>query len=106
MQRLIDAANAVVDYFEGEYWCIDVLSEAIYDAEQQAADDALPITPEWIAANFRHMGEQYSAYQHQELPQLVWLLRFERLTLWDNPLPHIATRGQLRRLIAALKGCE
>lgn len=82
------------------------LDAAIADAERQAADDTLPITPEWIAANFRHMGEQYSAYQHRDLPQLVWLSRFERLTLWDNPLPQIKNLGQLRKLVAALKGGE
>lgn len=112
-QRLIEAAKAVVDYFEGEYWCIDVLSEAISDAEQQAADDALPITIEWCASQWNDS----SLFRNSKVFEI-----FDSISVvfnacaggWGEPeliigktnVPRIKTRGQLRRLIAALKGGE
>lgn len=102
MQRLIEAAKAVVDYFEGEYWCIDVLSEAISDVEQQASDDAEVVTEWWFN---NHFGG------HVQLTDL-------RFISWDSDglklycedgiilLNDTKTCGQLRRLIAALKGGE
>jgi len=70
--------------------------------DEHLADDGLPITNTWVALNFPSMGEAYSARQRSDLPCLVWQNRFERFTLYDNPLPHIKTRGQLRQLCRAL----
>lgn len=123
MQRLIDAAKAVVAYFEGEYWCIDVLSEAISEAEQQAADDALPITQDW--AMLKYGGAVKSEADGEILIGLLsWAdgsnMKIEidedgNCYLWSFfnrsyngylNLPHIKTRGQFRDLIKALKGGE
>ena len=65
-------------------------------------DDNYRITQAWVAANLPSMGEQYSARQHGECPQLVWENRFERFTLYGHPQPHLKTRGDVRRLVAAL----
>lgn len=70
-----------------------------------APDDSDPITFDWVASNFPSMGPQYSARQHKQCPQLKWLNRFERFTLYDEPQPHLKTRGDVRRLVAAL-GCR
>lgn len=122
-KRLIEAAKAVVDYFEGEYWCIDVLSEAISDADQQAADDALPIDEQFIYS----IAEQYEAESNElNFPRiqlrggevsLEWSVTNGiielRVAIEDQvggidaieiDLSHIKTRGQLRDLIKALKG--
>lgn len=106
MQRLIDAAKAVAKEYTAYTEAAVELDIAISDSEQQVADDAEPITLDFINQHFADMGPQYSSKQHCTLSQLVWENRFERLVLWDNPLPHIKTRGQLRRLINALKGGE
>ena len=114
MQRLIDAAKAVVDYFVGEYWCIDVLSEAIADAEQQAADDALPITSAWMQSEFSDMVSwsgkrgyflKFPCFPMPCLP-IKWNTQRDMLVINDVYIPHIKNRGQLRKLIAALRGCE
>jgi hypothetical protein len=68
-------------------------------------DDNDSVTPEWVYANFPSMGVQYSARRLHELPNLVWLNRFERFTLYDDPQTHLRTRGDVRRLVAAL-GCN
>lgn len=68
-------------------------------------DDEEPITFEWVASNFPSMGSQYSARQHSDCPQLKWLNRFERFTLYDQPQNHLKTRGDVRKLVDAL-GCK
>ena len=73
--------------------------------ERALSDDDEPITFNWVASNFPSMGPQYSARQHRDCPQLVWLNRFERFTLYDNPQTHLKTRGDVRRLVSAL-GCK
>lgn len=65
-------------------------------------DDDEPITPEWVFANFHSMGPQHSARHLSDLPQLEWLNRFERFVLYKDPQPQIKTRGDCRRLCAAL----
>lgn len=73
-----------------------------YLAEHQPDDDEL-LDEKWVFANFPSKGEQYSARCKPDLPQLVWLNRFERFTLYDVPQPHIKTRGQVRLLLRALQ---
>lgn len=68
-------------------------------------DDKKPITFDWVASNFPSKGAAYSARQHPKCPQLVWENRFERFTLYNHPQTHLRTRGDVRRLVAAL-GCD
>lgn len=65
-------------------------------------DDDEPITPELVFSKFPSMGPQYSARCLSDLPQLEWHNRFERFVLYKNPQPQIKTRGDCRRLCAAL----
>lgn len=65
-------------------------------------DDDEPITLKWVFSVFPSMGPQYSARQLSDLPQLEWHNRFERFVLYKNPQPQIKTRGDCRRLCAAL----
>lgn len=69
------------------------------------SDESELITFDWVASNFQSMGAAHSARRHPECPQLVWLNRFERFTLYDHPQTHLKTRGDVRRLVAAL-GCN
>jgi hypothetical protein len=71
----------------------------------ESRDDNEPITADWVFSNFPSAGEQFSARQHPECPQLVWHNRFERFLLYDHPQAHLKTRGDVRRLVAAL-GCD
>ena len=72
--------------------------------QPNAVEDAEPITTEWIATIFDPIRPQDACYRFGKFGELVWLCRFGRITLYDHPQPNIKTRGQLRRLIAALKG--
>lgn len=70
--------------------------------EVAESDDDEPITSDWVASNFPSMGPQYSARQRSDIPCLTWVNRFERFTLHDVPQTHLKTRGDVRRLVAAL----
>jgi hypothetical protein len=86
---------------------------AIAEAERKAADDALPITPEWCDAQW----DDSSTFRNEKVFEV-----FDSISVvfracvggWSEPeliigktgVPHINTRGQLRKLIAALKGGE
>jgi hypothetical protein len=72
------------------------------DCSSSQLDDDEPITFDWVASNFPSMGAAYSARQRNDFPCLVWQNRFERFTLYDKPQPHLKTRGDVRRLVAAL----
>lgn len=67
-------------------------------------DDDELITSDWVYANFGSMGSQYSARQRADIKCLAWENRFERFTLYRNPLPQIKTRGQIRMLVFVLAG--
>lgn len=67
-------------------------------------DDGELITPEWVFANFGSMGPQYSARQRMDAQAIKWQNRFERFTLFDEPLPQIKTRGQIRMLMFVIAG--
>lgn len=85
------------------------LEIAIVESEQQAVDDALPITPGWMQSEFSdtvnwssHLGFFLS------LPccSIKWNHQREVLVINGVDVPHIKTRGQLRRLAEPLKGGE
>lgn len=67
-------------------------------------DDDELIDNAWVFANFRSMGPQYSARRHRDCEFLVWENRFERFTLWNNPVPQLKTRGDVRMLLFVLAG--
>lgn len=75
--------------------------ESVQRSPSQCDDDE-PITSDWVASNFPSMGAAYSARQRSDFPCLVWESRFERFTLYGKPQPHLKTRGDVRRLVAAL----
>lgn len=103
MQRLIDAAKAV-----NRKLCNDASSElveldaAIADAEQQAQDDAEVVTEWWFN---NHFGGHV---QLTETRFISWDTDGLKLYCEDGIilLNDTKTRGQLRRLIEALKGGE
>lgn len=66
------------------------------------SDDNVPITFDWVVTHFPSKGPQYSARRHPKCPQLEWLNRFERFTLYNDPQPQLKTRGDVRRLVKAL----
>jgi len=68
------------------------------------SDDTELITPEWVYANFGVMGPQYSARQRMDAKAIKWQNRFERFVLFDQPLPQIKTRGQIRMLMFVIAG--
>jgi hypothetical protein len=133
MQRLIEAAKELTRYlwkvqdWSGTYVekCLDNIDAAISDAEQEAADDALPIDEQFIYS----IAEQHEAEANELNYPRIQLRGGEMSLEWcvtngsielrvaiedqiggidaiEIDVPHIKTRGQLRRLVAALKGGE
>ena len=70
--------------------------------EVKETDDGELISSDWVAANFPSMGPQYSARQRDDIPCITWQNRFERFVLYGNPQLQLKTRGDVRRLVAAL----
>lgn len=68
------------------------------------SDDDELITPDWVYANFDSMGPQYSARQRMDAKAIVWENRFERFTLFNQPIPQVKTRGQIRMLMFVIAG--
>lgn len=117
MQRLLEAAKAVLKRrgiarygmasTRGEFDAARVdddfhqLDAAISEAEQQAADDALPITPEWMC---ELSGTQMPMIE--VVREVIIHMIGDDVYLNVAMLPRIRTRGQLRDLIKALKGGE
>ena len=75
-------------------------------ANTKSCDDNDLITPEWVYVNFPSMGEQYSARQRNDAKYLVWENRFERFTLYGNPVPQLKTKQQVRSLLYVLSGID
>lgn len=73
---------------------------------KQYQDDDEPITADWVFANFKSMGPQYSARQRIDAEAFVWQNRFERFTLFGAPIPQVKTRGQIRMLMWVLDGID
>jgi hypothetical protein len=67
-------------------------------------DDDELITPDWVYRNFGSMGPQYSARQRMDAEAIKWQNRFERFTLFDQPIPQVKTRGQIRMLMFVIAG--
>ena len=62
-------------------------------------DDETVADLEWVRTFFTHMGPQHSAWENGPL---VWLVRFERFTLFKEPIPNVKTRSQVRAICFAL----
>jgi hypothetical protein len=62
-------------------------------------DDEIVADLEWVKKFFTHMGPQHSAWENGPL---VWLVRFERFTLFNEPIPQVKTRSQVRAICFAL----
>ena len=62
-------------------------------------DDETVADLEWVKTFFTHMGPQHSAWENGPL---VWLVRFERFTLFNEPIPQVKTRSQVRAICFAL----
>lgn len=67
-------------------------------------DDGELITADWVYRNFGSMGPQYSARQRMDAKAIVWQNRFERFTLFGEPIPQVKTRGQIRMLMFVIAG--
>ena len=74
------------------------------DCYVASVDDGEPITVEWVHTVFPSMGQQYSSRRRDDAKFLVWLNRFERFNLHENPAPQLKTKGQVRMLVFALTG--
>jgi hypothetical protein len=68
----------------------------------KSSDADEPITQNWVFANFPSEGVQYSSRKRQDAPYLVWVNRMEHFKLYDNPVPHLKTRGDVRNLMHAM----
>jgi hypothetical protein len=120
-KRLIEAAKSVVAFFGyDDYWCVAKLGVAIAEAERKAADDALPIDEEWMVSEFKDIANE----DNRHLIRVVDLTNDGEIDIGIGSkgccltaffpyredghavFPHIKNRGQLRKLIAALKGGE
>ena len=76
----------------------------MYKSYMSLPDDHEPITTDWVFANFPSIGRQYSARQRKDCNSLVWQNRFERFTLFEQPVPQLKTRGSVRMLLFVLYG--
>lgn len=108
IERLLAAAKELTRYlwkvqdWSGTYveTCIDDVEAAISDAEQQAADDALPYSSEWAISEFGGWFFMAGGVELLCEPKGI------ALNGANSHCSEVKTRGQLRRLVAALKGGE
>lgn len=98
VKRLIEAAKEVSDYFDDDYACVLRLGDIAIEAEQQAADDAEPYSDDWAISEFGAWFLRVGSVGLLFMPKGVCFNGAE------SPCSEINTRGQLRKLIAALKG--
>lgn len=75
--------------------------------EQQAIDDTFPVTQNWINDEFRDLvnwSSQLGYFLDVPSCSIKWNTQREVAVINGVDVPHIKHRGQLRRLILALKG--
>lgn len=103
-ERLADAGEGLQDY---EQIDDDIIDLARAYLASSLADDGEPLTMDWwksLNSNSRFLCKQRYTLQVEDdgsfqMDADVWL---EECMLFSIPLPHVQTRGDVRRLCAAL----
>jgi hypothetical protein len=90
----------------GEDEIIDLITLAQGFAAEHPEDDDEPVTPEWFVATYGEMWVRIGPVGNGPIATLQYdpLWGFDGWSIRDEPIPPMNTRGQLRRLINALKG--